>query len=125
PVSELGESVDALIRLELPRPNIRERSIEIHVIHVDRFGNLVTSASRDGINSWAGHVASSELSIRVGSITIAGLSKTYADVAPDEPVAYFGSSGRLEIGVRNGSAARALGIWVGDVLTVNLPSNGC
>jgi S-adenosylmethionine hydrolase len=42
------------------------------------------------------------------------LSRTFADVAPGQVVAYVGSSGYLEIAVREGNAARRLGMDIGD-----------
>ena len=38
------------------------------------------------------------------------LRRTYADVAQGEPVALVGSSGLVEIAVRDGSAAEQLGL---------------
>jgi hypothetical protein len=72
------------------------------VITVDRFGNLITNL----------------MSRRGGSIELAGrslpLARTYADVAPGELVALVGSSGLIEVAVRDGSAADKLGTRRGD-----------
>ena len=67
------------------------------IITIDRFGNLVTNlVSRHG-----------------GSIEVAGRSvpirRTYGDVSHGEVVALVGSSGLVEIAVRDGSAAELLG----------------
>ena len=72
------------------------------IISIDRFGNLVTNlVSRHG-----------------GTIEIAGRSflirRTYADVALGDVVALVGSSGLVEIAVRDGAAASALGVARGD-----------
>jgi S-adenosylmethionine hydrolase len=64
------------------------------VVHVDRFGNLITDL-----------VGIAE--IRIGERTLPVL-RTYSDVAPGELVAYVGSAGSVEIGVRDGSAAQVL-----------------
>jgi S-adenosylmethionine hydrolase len=76
------------------------------VVHVDRFGNLVTSFR-------ATQVATRH-SIQIAGEQIPSLSRTYADVSPGDLVAYVGSSGYLEIAVREGSAATTLGADVGD-----------
>jgi S-adenosyl-L-methionine hydrolase (adenosine-forming) len=80
------------------------------VIHVDRFGNLVTSY----------RVPSGEtrLAVTVGGLRLAGLARTFADVQPGELLAYAGSSGYLEIAVRDGSAAGVLGIGAGAPVAV-------
>ncbi len=68
------------------------------VILVDRFGNAITNliALRGGIVD----VSSRGIPIR----------KIYADVPSGAPVAVVGSSGFVEIAVRDGNAANALGI---------------
>ena len=68
------------------------------VIVVDRFGNAVT-------NLLAVHGGE----VRVGDREVP-FRRTYADVAIGEPVALVGSSGLLEIAVRDGSAAVKLGL---------------
>ena len=50
----------------------------------------------------------------MGEEQIVGLSHTYADVEPGELVAYIGSSGYLELAVREGNAAARLGVDVSD-----------
>jgi S-adenosylmethionine hydrolase len=39
-------------------------------------------------------------------------------VSRGEPLAYFGSGGRLEVAVREGSAAHALGAVIGTSITL-------
>jgi S-adenosylmethionine hydrolase len=46
------------------------------------------------------------------------LHQTFADVLPGKPVAYVGSSGYVELGVRNGSAAAEWGIEAGAYVRV-------
>jgi len=76
------------------------------VIVVDRFGNAVTNV-----------VAASASEVRVLD-QVLPLRRTYADVGPGEPVALVGSSGLIEIAVREGSAAEVLGISRGTRVVV-------
>jgi S-adenosylmethionine hydrolase len=80
------------------------------VVHIDRFGNLITN-----IQSLP---AEESLSMNIGGKQIVGLRRTFADVAPGEWVAYIGSNGYLEIAVREGNAAARLGTTTGDAITV-------
>ena len=80
------------------------------IVHVDRFGNLVTN--------FRGTQASAGRSIEIAGERIRGLSRTYADVGPGDLAAYLGSSGYLEIAIREGSAATKLGADVGDPVQV-------
>lgn len=77
------------------------------VWHVDRFGNLITNFRLSA------SACQSPVSIRVGKEQIERISRTYADVEPNELLAYLGSSGYLEIAVREGNAAVRLGVTVG------------
>ncbi len=76
------------------------------VVHVDHFGNLVTSIRRDQLPKALSD--SGQVLIGAGGKTIRQISRTFADVAVGELVAYFGSSGLLEVAVNGGSAARVL-----------------
>jgi S-adenosylmethionine hydrolase len=87
------------------------------IVHIDRFGNLITNLRiPDSFAQAPAHGA--HLTFVVGSATIQGLSRTFADVDPGEPVVYAGSSGYLEIGLRNGSAAASLGARTGSPVHV-------
>jgi S-adenosylmethionine hydrolase len=82
------------------------------VLHVDRFGNLVTSFR------WPMADLQPPISILVAGKQVVGLSRTFSDVEPGQLVAYMGSSGYLEIATREGSAANHLGVAVGDPVAV-------
>ncbi len=87
------------------------------IVHVDRFGNLISDVAfplTDDRSAERG----ARMVVRVGKARIAGVRTTYSDVAPGEPVAYVGSSGRVEVAVRDGSAAARLGVGVGDAVRV-------
>src|SRR5438046_8471794 len=98
-VARLGPVVSDRVRREWPGARARGGAIEGAVIHVDRFGNLVTSLSADAIAEPA--------VVRVAGRVIP-LVGTYGDLARGGLGALVGSSGRLEIAVREGSAAAVL-----------------
>ena len=86
-------------------------------MRVDRFGNLMTNLDFARFESWH---AGMDIVIEVGVTRISGLARTYGDAPVGEAVALFGSSGYLEIAVREGSAAEALRVGRGDTVTVSL-----
>ena len=102
----LGQAFDALgapvidpVIRRSPEPHRNpDGSIEGVVMTLDRFGNAITNL----------------LGVRGGTVTVAGrrvpVRHTYAEVASGQSVAVVGSSGLLEIAVRDGSAAVELGI---------------
>ncbi len=76
------------------------------VMHVDRFGNLITNVP----GAW---LAGRTWRCEVGGGTIEGPSETYAAVEAGELVLLVSSGGFAEVAVRNGSAAERVGAGVG------------
>ncbi len=87
------------------------------ILHVDRFGNLITNIQYPMTNIQY-PMTNDQISVLAGGERIVGLKRTFSDVAVGELVAYVGSSGYLEIAVREGSAAARLGMAVGDPVCV-------
>jgi len=103
--AELGPEVDVAVDLELPVPEVAGEVIHGRVIYVDVFGNLVTNVPAEALHE-------GPAAIEIGGRAIGSLSHTYAEGAPGGAVAVIGSWGLLEVAVRNGSAAAALGAGV-------------
>jgi len=80
------------------------------VIYVDHYGNAVTNVKRELIQQ------APAARVAIGGVNVGPVRETYSDVAGGQAVAVIGSSGLMEIAVRNGSAARELKIRVGDVV---------
>ncbi len=111
-IRELGQPCTDLVRLPSVARDWREASNELQVIHVDTFGNLITDLSRQDDNPPL-------LGVQVGG-TLIPLVRTYGDVPAGEPLAYWGSSGYLEVGVNCGSAAGRFELAIGARLQVRL-----
>jgi S-adenosylmethionine hydrolase len=112
-LNELGPRAINLVRLGLPKPEFApDGDIIAHVMHVDRFGNLILDVT-------ARHLEA-DVMLEVAGKTIKGLSRTFADVTSGDLVAYVGSSREhLEIAVRDGDAARETGLNIGDEVTIS------
>jgi S-adenosylmethionine hydrolase len=111
-LSELGPALTDPIRIHLPKPEKTRRGWLAHVIAVDHFGNLATDLPASAIRDRAA------VRLNLGGHTIRGLVDSYGRQAPGELVALEDSSGRLEIAVVNGSAARVTAAGVGDDVEV-------
>lgn len=110
---EMGEAVDSVLAFAVPPPH-REAGVVVgHIVHIDHFGNLITNITEADI-------AAGVDSVEVAGRSIAGVGQTYAQRRG--LVALIGSSGHLEIAVRDGSAARLLKSKVGDTLKLRLSS---
>ncbi|MGE4468719.1 MAG: S-adenosyl-l-methionine hydroxide adenosyltransferase family protein [Desulfovibrio sp.] len=99
-----------------PRPLTSEdqgRRLDAHVLHVDRFGNVV-------LNLQPGEL----FHTLIGSGQHRGVPaspravQTYADLADREVGMLEGSQGLLELAVNQGSAARLMGCQVGHTVTL-------
>jgi hypothetical protein len=89
------------------------------VLHVDRFGNLVTHLHRDELRGILGELDEdlTGMAAVVEGIVVP-LARTYADVPEGEPCALVGGSGRLEVAVNRGNASRLLGATQGAPIRV-------
>jgi S-adenosylmethionine hydrolase len=92
-------------RLATREPFHEGKTLIGEVIYVDRFGTLVTNFTPENMPDYA--------ALEVEGAEIGGLRRTFGDVATGVLLAYVGSDGHIEIAVRDGSAARRLGIGVG------------
>ena len=107
PVTELGTVVEDWLRPDLPRTRaLPDGALETDVLFADHFGNLITSLRSEELDSecaWSVEVAGRVLP----------LVSTYSETSPGGLIGLFGSSGTLEVSVRNGSAERELGLGRG------------
>lgn len=110
PLSSLGEKINTEpILLDQNSPSITENEIHGEVIWIDHFGNLITDITPDEFkNSFTDSSV-----ITVNNVKINRISKYFSEKKIGEPLAYIGSSGRLEIAIRNGNAAENMNIKPG------------
>ena len=120
PIAEVGPRIDDPVRVA--QPALREvgpGEWEATVVHVDRFGNLITNLFGRDLDRI---LAAVERDFRDVVVVVEGeilpLARTYADVPEGEGCALLGSSGRLEVAVHRGSAARMLGAAGGSPVRV-------
>jgi S-adenosylmethionine hydrolase len=110
PLNELGQSITSVNVFPLPRPQTDAGGNLIgHILHIDHFGNLVTDITRQDLPS-GGYF------IQVAGHQIGSLSHSYEHSR--SLLALIGSSGRLEIALTGGNAARLLGSKLGDELRI-------
>jgi S-adenosylmethionine hydrolase len=75
------------------------------VIHIDHFGNATTNLPGPLTGASTVHVRGKRLG---------ALRRTYSEVLRGKPLALVGSSGLIEVAVREGSAAEKLKLKIGD-----------
>jgi S-adenosylmethionine hydrolase len=112
PPGEMGHLIADPARLALSKPShASDGAIRGQVVHVDRFGNLITDVP-------AAWVAGEGWRCQVAGETITGISGTYAAGRPGTLLMLIDSGGTLEIAERNGDAARRLGVKAGEEVLV-------
>ena len=122
--AELGSEVTelaGLVRLESLSPIVKKTGKwRCRVIHVDRFGNLVTNITPAVL----GAEAESRASVRIGKRSIKSFRKFFAggNNTKGELFAIWGSTGFLEIAATNRSAARLLKVKRGQSVTLEIES---
>ena len=106
PIASLGQRFAGIPhRLAYTAPHRERGALVGEVVYVDRFGSLVTNLTADLVPSHA--------KVEIDELEIGRLKQTYDDVATGSLLAYIGSGGSVEIAVRDGSAARRLGVGIG------------
>lgn len=136
PLSEFGPVVEDYYRLPAPQLIISGSAIEGEVIHIDHFGNVVTSIGEIRRTSSGGLYLIAPFSrgqqrqpvvtlptavtVTMSTLKLSRIHKTYSEVAPGAALALVGSSGFLEISINGGSAAQAFNITIGDPVTVQI-----
>jgi S-adenosyl-L-methionine hydrolase (adenosine-forming) len=101
---EVGPPVTDPVLLSASSPMRDGDTIVGSVVHIDRFGSLITDIPGAAVSG--GHV---ELE---GGANVPVL-RTYADVSSGEGVALIGSRGFVEVSIRDGNAAQVMGVGRG------------
>jgi S-adenosylmethionine hydrolase len=108
-LSEFGEKVNSLHIVCVPKPLDSEGSLIGKVLHIDHFGTLITNIKSNDLPG-------KDALVEVVGYCIQGISDYYAQ--KEGVLAVVGSSGYLEISLRDGSACDFLGAIVGDEVRV-------
>jgi hypothetical protein len=112
-LKDLARKIPAIAEYEIPVSRaVGPNKIAGEVVYIDTFGNAMTNIRRSAVRGNA--------KIRVVKTVINGVSKSYAEKEAGQPLAIFNSFDMLEIAVNRGSAARELGLKVGDEVSVEL-----
>jgi S-adenosylmethionine hydrolase len=110
PLERLGPPVTDPVRLELPGCRLEGGELVGEVIDADRFGNLITSIEAGRLAEIPGRGAPA---VEVAGRPVGGLVDAYAEGPAGDAAVIVGSTGRLEVFVKSGSARQLLGVGRG------------
>lgn len=135
-LSDIGSPITTWITLPDPVLQITPDAAIGEVLHIDHFGNAITSI---GQLAWIDQNAllltpefgqsrpadptrfrAAGCQIIAGRHALSGIRRAYGMVPPGQILALVGSSGQLEIAQNHGSAARTLRLSVGDPVTMRI-----
>ena len=122
PLGELGPPIDpgALVRLDLPTPEVGQNRIRAVVLYVDHFGNMQLNLSREHLEEAAvlpGVTVELELGVDRYYATAA---RTFADARPGDIILYEDSYENIAIAISGGSAAALFEAGAGQEIRIHL-----
>ncbi len=118
--SDLGQSVEPAILERLEQVGTVREGATIHasIVHIDNFGNLITSIPLTAVPELYS-VSQVKIVFRGTHITVERIRQFFAEGPDDEQAFIFGdSSGYVGVAVRNGNAAKTLGVGLGAPLSL-------
>lgn len=114
PLRRFGSKQESCIRLDWPSVKVLEDRVEGEIVHVDRFGNLITNLDAASLRGFGDRPCE----VFRGRNRLCPIAPFYGAVSVGRPLAVMGSTGFLEVAVNGASAARRFGLRVGDRLSV-------
>jgi S-adenosyl-L-methionine hydrolase (adenosine-forming) len=126
-ISTLGTPIGDVQREDWLRPTISESAVRGEMIHIDHFGNAITTI---GACRWSGDgqlvieagergvltLEPSGCEVWIGEKRITQVVRTYGLTQAGAALALISSDGQLEIAVNGGNAAQQLQIQIGDAV---------
>jgi S-adenosyl-L-methionine hydrolase (adenosine-forming) len=114
-LSKMGERITNLVTYRWAVPITDSDGIQGWIIHIDRFGNLISNIPEEMIRD---SIGGSRFRIYVGNTILDEIVNTFGSVHDGEPAAYIGSSGTLEIAINKGNAQEMLGVQKGAQISI-------
>ena len=123
-LSEIGRPVEQLNERIAFRPVVYPDKIIGKVIFIDQYENVFVNIDQKLFRE-VGKGRSYAIGFRLPGESIHNLHQAYSDVVPGESLAFFSSTGFLEIAINQGKAASLLGLQMNDTVSVDFePEHG-
>jgi S-adenosylmethionine hydrolase len=114
---EFGDPISDPVRLNLGHPVQLEPAVwQSTILHIDRYGNLVTGFRTSDVPGIAGQ----RFEMKLGDTIVRHYRDAYAGASRGVPFVIEGSSGYLEISVNQGSAALDAKVELGSKITLQI-----
>jgi S-adenosyl-L-methionine hydrolase (adenosine-forming) len=120
PLEELGPPLasDGLVDLDVPRPELVDRSAVATLLYVDSFGNIALNLTRNDVER-IGVVSGTRVELEhAGERYYAVMARTFADARPGDVILYEDSYQNVSVAISRGSAARMLHASPGQAIRI-------
>jgi len=120
PLEQVGTELEPerIRTCELPSASVVPGEVSVHVLAVDRFGNLQLALERSGLEG-AGFGPGDQVEVEApGGNVRATVATTFADVEEREAVVFEDASGMIAVALNGADAAAALGAGADAELTL-------
>lgn len=121
PPKELGREIYEYRRLAIPRPVKKDDYIDATVLHIDRFGNIITNLKPGDLEIDFGDII--EISTPDGFLVNCPFVETYSEVTKGSFLTTIGGSGYIEVSMNMGSANEKLKVKTGSRLKAKVVKN--
>jgi S-adenosylmethionine hydrolase len=121
-IDELGPPIapDALVRLDLPEPEVRNGRVLGTVLYVDSFGNIALNVTREHVAE-VGIVPGTQVEVDLGGERVYAIAaRTFADARPGDIMLYEDSYRNMSIAISNGNAAEMLHARAGQSIRIDV-----
>ena len=121
-IEELGPPIDAdaLVRLDVPQPELGPDKIGACVLYVDSFGNMALNITREHVAE-VGIVPGTQVELELGGDRYyAVAARTFADARPGDIMLYEDSYRNMSVAISGGNAAEMLHARAGQSLRINV-----
>jgi S-adenosylmethionine hydrolase len=108
--ASFGRVIDDCMTFAISKPKWEAMILVGEIVHVDRFGNLISNLTSGHVKEARDITKRSSPLIRIAGHTINGLASSYSEGNSLIPHALINSNGQVEIFVKEGSAARIMGV---------------
>ena len=116
PLSKMGRRIKDPKTIRIPKPVFKKGTLKGEIIHVDRFGNLITNLPADLLQET--FKTRNRLKVKIGLKILGGPVDSYSKCRPGEVGSLINSWDHLEIFCREDNASKTLKAYVGTNVTV-------
>src|SRR5207253_6365259 len=120
PTDAFGPKIDNPVRFEVHQPTLEEGRLVGEVLHIDRFGNLITNISQTLLREALGTVEWAKVQVCIKKIAVQGLRNFYADAPPKTLAALINSDNLLELFCNQGRADELVKAEIGERVEVRV-----